>query len=186
MSRQYFADLPNGDPNTVNYGAITGTTEASLWGALVGSSWPTQIQPSEVRPGKVWKLSAGGIITTSTTGAFTLTPRVGQVIGGITLGASIAQTVPGTALTNQAWYLEFNLVCRTVSPVATSSTFIGTGFFIASGLGGAAGAPLAISMGGTSATADTTGTTACGLWMGYTLSVAGSCTPQWLTWQSLN
>lgn len=158
--------------------ALVATTEEVLVPTLY-----TGIAANEAYAGKVWKLSCGGIMSWAATGTLTLTPRVGLVIGGVTLGVSVvALTTPG-ATTNHAWRAEFTLVCRILGAPGANSTFIGTGHFISSGIG-TLGTGTIQSMGGTSASADAT--IATGLWLGKTLTVAGSITTQWATFESLN
>jgi hypothetical protein len=79
--------------------------------------------------------------------------------------------------------MEFNLTCRTLGAAGNNSTFVGTGFFI-TGTPGAANGAVAVSFGGTSASADYT--VATGLFIGWTLSVAGTVTPMYIHWQSMN
>ena len=162
----------------VNQTALTSVSEE----ALVPTQY-TGIAANEAYPGKAWRLTVGGIMSWASTGTLVLTPRVGLVIGGVTLGASvIALTTPG-ATTNHAFMLIFTLICRTVGAPGANSTFIGTGMFWSSGIG-TLGTSTAQSMGGTSATADAS--IATGIWLGKTLSVAGSITTQYSTMESLN
>jgi hypothetical protein len=54
------------------------------------------------RPGKVYVLEAGGLITTAATGALTISPTISTTnAAGTTLGASIAQTVPASSLSGR-------------------------------------------------------------------------------------
>lgn len=178
MSRQYFQDL-NNEPPIANLTAVTATAETGLW--VVPQYTP--IHAYEARPGKCWKLSAGGIMSFASTGTLTITPRVGTTTGGITLGPNVvAVTTPG-ATTAHPWTMEFYLTCRTIGAAGNNSSFVGTGFLI-TGTPGAAGAAVAVSFGGTSAAADYTVET--GLFIGWTLTVAGTITPMWINWQSLN
>lgn len=173
-----------------NFSAVTNIVPIVSQTALVATSEealvPTQytgIAANEAYPGKIWRFAAGGIMSWASTGTLTFTPRFGLVIGGITLGVSVvALTTPG-ATTNHAWQLIFHLVCRTIGAPGANSTFVGTGFFNSSGIG-TLGTSTGQSMGGTVATADAS--IASGLWMGKTLSVAGSITCQWSCFQSLN
>lgn len=158
--------------------ALVGTTEEALVPTLY-----TGIGATESYPGKTWKLTCGGIMTWAATGTLTFTPRVGLVIGGITLGVSpVAQTTPGVVTANP-WTLEFWLQCKSLGLAGANSTFIGTGSFRSTGTG-TAGTAAQVTFGGTLATADATINT--GLWMGKTLSVAGSITPQWGVFEALN
>ena len=178
MSRQYFADI-NADTPIANLTAVTATTETGLW--VVPQYTP--INAYEARAGKWWKLTAGGIMSFAATGTLIITPRVGTTTGGITLGPNTtAVTTPGITTANP-WRMEFDLICRTLGAAGANSTFIGTGSFITDGLG-TAGTSVAFAFGGTSASADYT--VATGLFIGWTLSVAGTVTPQWINWQSMN
>ena len=142
--------------------ALVATTEEVIVPTLY-----TGIAANEAYAGKVWELTCGGIMSWAATGTLTLTPRLGLVIGGITMGVSVvALTTPG-ATTNHAWRLKYTLVCRTLGLAGANSTFIGTGHFISSGIG-TLGTGTIQGLGGTVATADAT--IATGLWIGKTLS----------------
>ena len=173
MSRQYFADNPYADPAVASQSAITATTETGLF--PVAQFLP--IPASDARVGKIYYGEMGGIYSTSASAStLTLTPRWGTSTGGVTLGASIAQTVP-VSLSNEAWYLRFHVIMRTVNNgSATSSTAMLQGCFWGAGIAGTASTQCVVPFGGTSGTVDTT--SAQGIWIGWTLSVAGSCTPQ--------
>jgi hypothetical protein len=175
-SRQYFMDTLT-EPPLANLTAVTATTITALWSA---ATYTPLAAYDANRPGKTYRLCAGGIVSTSTSGTLIITPNVGVATGGATMGASVTQTVP-VSLTNVAWYLEMQIVIRTTG---TSGTCIGTGFFNSAGAAATAGNAWVLAFGGTSATIDTT--IANGFTIGWTLSVAGSVTPQWVTWQSLN
>lgn len=177
MSQQRFMDM-NAIGPIANLAAIVATVETGLW--VVPQYTP--INAYESVPNKCWRLTAGGIMSFGATGTLTLTPRIGTTTAGITLGASVAQTTPG-ATTNQPWWMTFDLTCRTIGAAGNNSSWVGTGFFGTNGLG-TAGTAVAISFGGTSAASDYT--VATGLFIGWTLSVAGTVTPQFVNWQSLN
>lgn len=180
MSRQYFEDTLV-DPPTLNplAAAIVATTETQLWPA---SSY-SPINVGDIRPGKAYKVSAGGIMTWAATGTLIITPRIGLTVAGITMGANAAITTPGV-VTAQPWFLDFMCIIRTVGLAGVASTCIGNGRFIGPGLGTLGNAGVGFSFGGASATFDAS--IASGLTFGWTLSVAGSCTPEWVTMQSLN
>lgn len=180
MSRQYFQDVII-DPPTANLSAVTATVETGLWNVAQFS--PIHAFDAYKGVGKIYKLSAGGIYSTSTSGTLTITPRIGTTTSGITLGASVAQTVP-VSLTNEAWRMEFDLVIRTLGAPGANSTAIGTGCFWGGGAAATAASSCVVPFGGTSATADFSVET--GIFIGWTLSVAGSCTPQYVYIQSLN
>lgn len=161
-------------PPIANLAAVTATTETILWNV----SQYTPIAANEAYPGKIWTVKAGGIMSFAGTGTLIITPRWGLTVGaGITMGASVvALTTPG-ATTAHAWRLEFNVVCRTVGAPGVNSTVIGTGSFT-TGIPAAGSLPGTQVFGGTSATVDTS--IATGICIGWTLSVAGTVTPQWV------
>jgi hypothetical protein len=164
--------------NTANLTAITATSETVMW--PVASF--TQIPALSAWPDQEWELIAYGIYSTSTSGTLTLTPRYGTTSGGTALGTSIAQTVP-VSLTNEGWFMHGSLDFVTVNnSAATQSTCTFGGLFDASGVAGTAASSCVIAMSSASpVTVDTT--SAQGLYMGWTLSVAGSCTPVKIRWR---
>lgn len=179
MSRQYFQSLTV-DPPIANLSAVTATTETALWSA---ASY-TPIAANDGFAGKVYLVTAGGIMSFASTGTLIITPRWGLTVGaGITMGASpVALTTPG-ATTNVPWLLKFYACVRTVGAPGTNSTVIGTGEFN-TGIPSAGSLPATQTFGGTSATVDLS--IASGITIGWTLSVAGTVTPQYAFIQSLN
>jgi hypothetical protein len=179
MGRQYYEDL-GAEPPFANLTAITATTETALWNA----ARYTPIAPAEGKPGKIWNVHAGGIMSFAGTGTLIITPRFGLTVGaGITMGANVnAQTTPG-ATTANPWKLWFTAVVRTLGEPGANSTVVGTGMIII-GATGTAGTAVAIPFGGTVATVDLS--VATGITIGWTLSVAGTCTPQYAYIQSPN
>jgi len=180
MSRQYFEDLII-DPPTANLTAVTATVETGLWNVAQFS--PIHAFDGYKGVGKTYRLCAGGIFSTGASGTLTITPRVGTTTGGITLGASIAQTVVAS-LTNEAWFLHSIWVVRSLGAPGANSVVNGTGIWNGGGAAATAASNNTVAFGGTPATCDLSVET--GIFIGWTLSVAGSCTPQWVTMQSLN
>lgn len=178
MARQYFTDGPFVDPQVANGTALVATTAEALW---TGAQY-TPIFANDPKAGKIYHIVAGGIISTSTSGALTLTPQYG-VLGGTTLGSSVAQTVV-PSLTNVPWMLEMWLLFRTIGAPGANSTCIGTGTFSAGGAAATAGSSMALAFGGTSATVDASINS--GITISKTLSVAGSITTQYAFIHSLN
>lgn len=176
--RQYFAGVLV-DPPIANLTAVTATSETGLWNVANYSP----INANDMTPGKIYRLSAGGILSTAASGTLIITPRYGTTTGGVTLGASVTQTVP-INLSNVPWYLQFDLVCRTIGAPGSNSTVIGSGFFVSAGTAATAGSAFALSFGGTSGTVDAS--VASGIFIGWTLSVAGSNTPQYVHISSLS
>lgn len=179
MPRQYFAGVL-AEPPIANLTAVTATSETILWNV----SNYTPIAANDCVPGKIYKVTAGGIMSFAATGALTITPRFGlTVAAGITMGASVvALTTPG-ATTAHPWVLEFYCVCRTVGAPGVNSTVMGTGVFH-TGIPSAGSLPATQTFGGTSASVDVS--IATGICIGWTLSVAGTITPQYAFIQSLN
>lgn len=172
------------EPPLANQTAVTATTETILWNV----SQFTPIAANDARPGKIWKVTAGGVMAFASTGTLTITPRFGlTVAAGISLGASPAVTTPGVT-GNSPWVLEFNCICRTVGAPGVNSTVTGTGFFTYSNLG-TAGTAVSFAMGGGSSAgvaASVDVSIATGITIGWTLSVAGTVTPMYAFIQSLN
>lgn len=179
MPRQYFASVL-AEPPIANLTAVTATTETILWNV----SQYTPIAANDAVPGKIYKVTAGGIMSFASTGTLIITPRFGlTVAAGITMGASVvALTTPG-ATTAHPWVLEFYCVCRTVGAPGVNSTVMGTGVFH-TGIPAAGSLPATQTFGGSSATVDAS--IATGICIGWTLSVAGTVTPQFAFIQSLN
>jgi len=173
MARQYFMDML-AEPPLANLTAVTATSETALWSAATYTPIPAL---DANRPGKAYMLKAGGIMSFASTGSLTITPRAGLTVAANTLGASSARTSPG-ATTNQPWFMEMICVIRTTG---TSGTMVATGGFQTNGT---ATLDVSASFGGTSATFDTT--VASGVTIGWTLSVAGTITPMFVTWQAMN
>lgn len=163
---------PLAKPPIANLTAVTATTETILWNV----SRYTPIAANDAQAGDIYEISAGGIMSFAATGNLTLTPRIGlTVAAGITLGASIAKVTPGVT-TNQPWTLDARLIIRTVGDPGVNSTAICTGNFQTNGVGTLAN-EFNLTFGGTSATCDLSIST--GFCMGWTLSVAGTVTPQY-------
>lgn len=179
MSRQYFADVL-AEPPLANLTAVTATTETILW----NTSQYTPIAANDARPGKWYTVKAGGIMSFAATGTLIITPRWGLTVGaGITMGASVvALTTPG-ATTAHPWWMVFDVFVRTVGAPGVTSTVIGTGVWH-SGIPAAGSLPATQVFGGTSATVDVS--IATGITIGWTLSVAGTVTPQWAAIKSNN
>ena len=163
-------------PPTASLTAIVATTETALW--TPATYTPIAANLSTV--GKIYRVTAGGIMSFAATGTLTITPRFGLSVGaGITMGASVAQTTPGVT-TNQPWRLQMDIVVRTGG---ATGTVIGAGTFTTNATG-TAGTAVSIAFGGTQATVDLT--VATGICIGWTLSVAGTVTPQYAFIEALN
>lgn len=182
MSRQYFMDVLQ-EPllaDILTYSTVT--TEALLW--PVANITP--INANDARPGKLYKVTAGGTMTLpANTGTVTLTPRMGLTASSSSMGASGAMTSPG-ANTNRPWLLDLYVLCRAVGAAGANSTFIGWGALHATGLLATGNAPFVVPFGGTSvATVDAGIATGIGVTIIWG-TTAGSITTQFAIIQSLN
>lgn len=179
MSRQYFADVLVDPPVANASAALVATTEEGLWAATDF----TRIPANDCKPGKIYEVCAGGLVTWASTGTLTFTPRMGLLVSSPTLGVStVALTTPGV-VTNAPWYLKFVCIIRTVGATGANSTAIGSGFWV-SAVPAAGSLPGSQTFGGTVATFDAS--VATGIWISKTLTVAGSITTQWVYIRSLN
>lgn len=191
MARQYF-NSTSADSLIVlaTTGSITSLTGIFTL-AQANQAFPVGYGQATPFAGQVYRFAMGGIMTTGTTGTMAITPVFGpSTTAGVVMGASAAQTYVAS-LTNVPWRLEGELVFRTISAVATTSTAWLTGSFTSQGTLATAGSALAVVFGSTAAVSvDTTGTAAAGsfgaLNFGITFSVAGTVTAEWTSMQSLN
>lgn len=183
MSRQYFEDLII-DPPLANLTAVTAAALTSLWNVPQFS--PIHAFDGYRGAGKVYRLMAGGIFSTSgTPGTATLSPFFGTTTGGVALGASVAQTMVAS-LTNEAWFMHAVLVVRSVGAPGVNSNVVLTGQWQGGGAAGTAASNNTLTFGSTGSVAvDLSVET--GICIGWTWSVAtDSITPLWVTMQSLN
>jgi hypothetical protein len=172
MGRQLFQEGPYLDPPVANLGPFTSTGAEALW---IAASY-TPIFSNDPKAGKIYCVRAGGILSTGASGTLILLPQYGA-LGGTTLGTSQTVTMP-INMANVAWYLQFDLIFRTIGAAGANSTCIGTGFLATAPFASApaAGLSCVIPFGGTSATVDATINS--GITISKTLSVAGSFTTQ--------
>lgn len=182
--RQGFMSMDVNDFPPTNFTAVTASaTETNLWTPAIWSPIPA----NDMRAGKAYKVSFGGVYTsTGTQGVLTFTPRAGQSstpASNATLGASNA-TAPAASLTGAAWYGEFTMGIRSLGLAASGATASGNGFVIVQGA--AAATAINYVMGGTNPT-NVDNTAASGLIVSLTISVASqSYQANWVIMQSLN
>jgi len=181
MPRQYFRALR--EPiNSAGFAAVTGVVaETALWATSPWTAWAA----NEIIAGQAWKLTAGGVVTTSTTpGNLTITPRIGTTTGGVTLGASLA-TALTASLTAVPWSLEMWLAVRTTG-TGTSATAVATGTFTSRVIGNTpAGAASVVPFGGTAAAFDSTA--GQGIFIGWTPGATTvSVQPLYVLLESMN
>lgn len=177
MVRSPFTGSSLVDPNYVDLTAVTATSETGLW--PVASFTP--IPAIYARSAQTFELIATGIYSTGASGTLIITPRYGTTTSGVTLGASVTQTVP-INLSGEAWFMHAVLNVRKAdNSAATQSLVMAGGVFSGGGIAGTSGSSCVVVFGGTQGTVDTTA--AAGLFIGWTLSVAGSCTPKIVFWR---
>jgi hypothetical protein len=184
MSRQTFAGVDLRDAPPGSHSAVANTiTRTNLWSPSLWSPIPA----IDMRPGKVYQVRAGGIISTTGTPTLILNPTVGQSAtpaSNVTLGASNAVTL-GT-ITNASWYAEFFVAVRALGMAAAGSTVTGNGFVVVNGAAGATAQLIAV---GGSVPTNVDDTVASGVCLDVTWGTASpsnSITAQWTLLQSLN
>lgn len=176
MARQYLQDGPYLDPPIAStLSADVATTAVLMWNPLQY----TKFYGDEAKRGRVYCVKAGGIITNNTTGALTISPSITTSnAAGTTLGASAAQTVPASAMTNQPWFLNSYWIVQAIgAPGGNNATMNGEGMFQGPTITSASGAQLGTTFGGTAAVFDQS--VANAIAFTKTLSVAGSFTCHW-------
>jgi hypothetical protein len=182
VARQYLSDGGVLEPAITDPKAASAVTTAEgAWNSLQY----TIIPGYDARPGKIYVIEAGGLITTAATGALTLAPSISTTnAAGTTLGSSIAQTVPASSLSGP-WFMKLVLIVLTTgAPGGNNSTIKGTGHFVSGGVAATSNSGLTLTMGGTSAAFDHSVTQS--IFLNKTLSVAGSWTTQFVLMYALN
>ena len=182
-TRQGFQGMDCNDfPPTV-FSSVTGTSITALWTSI----W-TGIAANDPRTGKVYYCAFGGIYTTSSAATtLILTPSYGTSAtqtSDVTLATSATATIPAS-ITNGPFYGELYVGFRSVGLAPSSGSVWCSGVASFGGPSGFTGSAIAIPFSSTSAvTVDNT--TAQGIIMFMTSSVAQTYTCEWVTLQSLN
>lgn len=178
-----FRQMLDGAICLANQTAITGTSEAAMFPVAQYSGFSA----NQLRAGQVWKLTAGGIMTTAgaSPGNITITPRFGTSTSGTSLGASAA-TALATSGSNVPWMFEYYLTVRTIGNAGANSTVVGFGRFAAGVAAIAAATGNAVLMSSTaSVSVDTS--VASGLFIGVTMgSASDTLTTMGVMLESLN
>ena len=144
----------------------------------------TPIFAGDPRPGKLYRVEAGGLLTMNTSAAtITITPRVGTTVaGGTSLGAGPAQAT-NSAFASMPWFLHFVVVFYSVGAPGSNSGMVGQGHFQTNMTTAAANGNMSMAFGGTVATADVSINQ--GINFGVALST-GTMTTHWAIIQSFN
>jgi len=185
MSRQTFTAVDVADAPPASHTAVANTvTRTNLWAANL---W-TPIPALDMRPGKVYTLWAGGVISTTGTPTIIFNPTFGQSAtpaSNVALGASQTITL-GASLSGVSWTAEFRLAVRSLGVAASGATITGNGFVVVGGPSATASQLIAIG-GSVPTTADHT--TAQGLLLDVTwgtASASNTITAQWTLLKSEN
>jgi hypothetical protein len=197
MARQYF-NATSADSLIVAASITPTTTKTSIFTpAQANQAFPLPFGiGNPPYAGQVFRFAAGGLITTPATGTLIIDPYHGAgalaTTFGTDMGASPAQTVTAS-LANIPWRMEGEIVYRSISAVATTSTAWLTGTFFSQGTLATAGGGWTIPFGSTAAVnVDTTGTGALAASWGalnfaVTFSVTGATiSAQYTSMQALN
>lgn len=191
MARQYF-NAQQVDPLQSAISITPTTVLTTLFSANQATLYfPIGVGANAPFAGQILRYAMGGLITTPATGTLVITPYMGLTTAGTVLGASAAQTVTAS-LASQPWRLEGEIVFRSISATATTSTCWVNGMFTSQGTLATAGSGWSIMFGSTAAVSvDTTGTgsanTFGALNFGWTFSVTGATvSAQYSSFQSLN
>lgn len=195
MARQYF-NSQLADSLIVAASITPTTTKTSIFTpAQANQAFPIGFGQNAPFAGQIYEFACGGLITTPATGTLVVDPYFGPgttaTAFGTDLGASAAQTVTAS-LSNSPWRMEGNIVFRTISGVATTSTAWISGNFQGQGTLATAGGGWSIAFGSTAAVSvDTTGTGTAGTFgalnFAVTFSVTGATiSAQWTSMRSLN
>jgi hypothetical protein len=181
--RQYFVG-PLADSLIVPQSAVSpGTTATSIFSIAQANKYLAlpygQNAPS---PGSIFRVTMGGLCTTvAGTNTFTVYhgPGTTTTAFGTALAASSALTT--VAATAGNWRLEGNLIYRSVSEVATTSTVWFSGLLVINGPSSGTVAPVIGLIQSTAAVSvDTTGTGAAGTFGALNIAVLDSVTAS--TW----
>jgi hypothetical protein len=181
--RQYFVG-PLADSLIVPQSAVSpGTTATSIFSIAQANKYLAlpygQNAPS---PGSIFRVTMGGLCTTvAGTNTFTVYhgPGTTTTAFGTALAASSALTT--VAATAGNWRLEGNLIYRSVSEVATTSTVWFSGLLVINGPSSGTVAPVIGLIQSTAAVSvDTTGTGSAGTFGALNIAVLDSVTAS--TW----
>jgi len=194
--RQYFGS-PLADSLITAQSAVSpGTTNTSIFAInQVNKFIALPFGQNAPSPGQVFRVTAGGLLTTPSSGTIIIQayhgPGTTATAFGTLIGTSETLT-PTASMTAGYWRLEGELIYRTISEVATTSTCWFNGRFMCGGpSGGALAVTHALISSNAAVSVDTTGTGSAGTFgalnFSVTPSVTGSTwTPQFAFIESLN
>lgn len=196
MARQYF-DSQLADCLTSPASAVSpGTTPTSIFSIAQSNKFlPLPFGQNAPSPGQVFRVSAGGLFTTPSSGTLIIAayhgPGTSTTAFGTLIGTSNTFT-PTASITAGYWRLEGNLIYRSISETATTSTCWFNGIFTCSGpSAGSLATVTGLIQSNAAVSVDTTGTGSAGTFgslnFAVTPSVTGSSfTPEWAFVESVN
>lgn len=194
--RQYFDSVLADSLVSPQSAVSPGTTATSIFAINQANKFLAlpygQNAPSA---GQVFRVRAGGLLTTPASGTIIIAayhgPGTTTIAFGTLIGTSETLT-PTASMTAGYWRLEGELVYRTISEVATTSTCWFSGHFMCGGpSGGALAVTHALISSNAAVSVDTTGTGTAGTFgamnFAVTPSVTGSTwTPEFVYVEALN
>jgi hypothetical protein len=194
--RQYFQS-PLADSLIVPQSAVSpGTTATSIFSIAQANKYlPLPYGQNAPSPGQILRFVMGGLVTTPASGTAIISayhgPGTTTTAFGTLIGTSETMTMPVSA-TAGYWRLEGDLIYRSISETATTSTVWINAFFKFGGPSGGAIAPVhGLISSNAAVSVDTTGTGSAGFFgslnFSVTPSVTGSTwTPEFAFIASLN
>ena len=181
MSRAYYRDLVS-EPLAISNTSVTLTAATDT---IIFQASQIAIQNSDVRPGKVWKLTATGLVTAAG-GSWLITPRWGQLLTSPSLGQGGA-TINAPTVTNVVFILEIWAICRTLGlGGGANSSIVAMGRFTASAAAASTAAWVSPVGGGAAVTFDIATANICGLQVSINASVTAALGNQLVTLEALN
>jgi len=183
MSRAYYRDLVS-EPLAISNSTVTLTAATDV--IIFPNTSQIAIQAADFRPGKVWKLTACGLITTNASASTcVMNVRWGIALGSPSMGSSITNGVPA-GQTNVPFLLQVYCICRTLGLTGgTNSSVTANASFIAAGTGTAA-INEAFAVRGTLVTFDAAGANVGGIQVSMNFSLAASLGLHLVTLEALN
>jgi hypothetical protein len=179
--RQYFQS-PLADSMIVPQGAVSpGTTATSILAITQSNKFlPLPYGQNAPSPGQIFRFVLGGLVTTPASGTAILAayhgPGTTTTAFGTLIGTSETMTMPVSA-TAGYWRLEGDLIYRSISEVATSSTIWLNAYFKFGGPSGGVIAPVhGLISSNAAVSVDTTGTGSAGTFGGLNFAVTPSVT----------
>lgn len=148
MAEQTFADVLN-KGQSASYAAVNTHTAATVLWPNAPSAGQTVIPAFTMTAGKIFELTAGGVMGTTGTPTVAYTPYIGVngTASDVSIGISATHTT-GSGLSAVPWFCEFRLIVRSIGTAASTAAVVGTGFVAVGAVAAAAGLTGAMPIGG--------------------------------------